>query len=127
MTLISREQLLAPVPLKTETLQLENGLEVRLKEMAFSEVGKLSAWLFPEGEVDKQRQETYRLRQAVLCIVDADDKPVFDFPDTEKGNEQFFEFADTVGKGGAGHWALIIDAVRRLHNEGEADDLEKKS
>lgn len=127
MTLITRDQLLAPVPLKTKTVKLENGLEVRLREMPFADVGKLSAWLFPEGKADTKRQECYRLRQAVLCIVDAEDKRVFAFPDTKEGNQQFFDFAETVGKGGAGHWAAIIDAVRTLHDEGEADELEKKS
>ena len=127
MTLISKEQLLAPIPLKTETLKLDDRLEVRLREMSFADVGKLSTWLFPEGKSDTKRQECYRLRQAVASIIDDHGKLVFDFPDTEKGNAEFFELADTIGKGGAGHWAKIIDAVRNLNEPEESDDLEKKS
>ena len=127
MTLISKDELLKPQPLKTSTVDLGDGKQAKLKELPFAEIAKMTAWLFPEGEEDKQRRESYRLRQAALSLVDEAGDRVFAFPDTKEGNKQFFEFAETVGSGGAGHWGKIISATVELYDESEeADDLEKK-
>ena len=131
MSLVTREAFNKAIPLNDQTVNIEGLGDVRLVEMSFAEHSKLSLWMYPDGELDKERESLHGLRKVVQCVVDENGKRVFDdFPNTKKGNLAFLEWARPIVAGGVGFWADLIYEVRKLHNEikddEEADDIKKK-
>ena len=117
--LLTAEQLLTPLPLEEKTVEIDGLGKIKLKQLSFSQEGKLSMWLFPKGKRSKQRQSSYGLKMVTECLVNHNGEKLFDFPDTEAGNKAFFEFADKIGAGASGYWSEVINEVRLLNKDGE--------
>ena len=125
MSLLSAEDLLKPVPRVEKVVEIPGMGSVKLRQLSMSQWAKLGLWLHPDGDKPNQKRlGNYNLKKATECLVDADGGKLFDFPDTKAGNESFFEFAETVGEGGSGHWSTILAAVADLDEE-QVDLLEK--
>lgn len=126
MTLVDIDTLLKPVPLKDERVELAGIGDIRIRQLSMADAGKLSAWLFPGGELCKERQVSYGLKMATECLVDDNGNKLFDFPDTDKGNKAFMDFAGPINAGGGGHWVDIIEHVRRVNGGDDGGDLLEK-
>jgi hypothetical protein len=131
MALVTRELLEKPIPLKEKTVSIDGLGDVRLREMSFAEQSKLSLWLYPGDELDKEREQLHGLRRVVQCLIDEKGNRLFEFENTKAGNAEFIEWAKGIQAGAVGFWPDLIYEVRVLHGDvatdvEEADDLKKK-
>ena len=80
--LITRDDFLKPIELKTSEEMIDGFGKVRFREMDDATEAKFEMWLRPKGK-DKRTEIERRIKLVMLCVVGADDKPLLSDDDWE--------------------------------------------
>ena len=69
--MMSREQLLTPIPLKQKTVTISGG-DVTIRQLSHSEAAKWDMWQRPNGKLDEERKLNRDLKLITMCVIDSD-------------------------------------------------------
>lgn len=82
--MLNRDQLLKPIPLKTETVEIKDWGTFKIKQLSQSAQAKYHAWTMPKGKECPVRSSQRHLKMIVLCVVSEDGKPLLTDDDIDQ-------------------------------------------